>query len=323
MSLLWHCRTAMVHAAIWLLKRSGWYEGYFNHWRTLFGRIEARGLHIMPVHYYGPIPDTRALPESLWDEPSPCAGVNIDWDRARTLLKQLSRTYAAEWETLPETAVSLASPQGYFYENSSYGHGDAEVLYAMIRHLRPRRIIEIGSGMTTLLIAEAIRRNRKEDADLACEFVAVEPFPPAYLDPLPAEVSRLERRPLQEVSLQLFEQLESGDLLFIDSSHVARIGSDVVREYLEIIPRLKPGVHVHVHDVFLPWDYPQTWVHEARFFWNEQYLLQAFLAFNSQFEVLLPLHGLSRRYPQDVHECLPALDPVKHRLQAFWFRRAA
>ncbi len=320
MNLTWHVKRSMVSTALRLLRWSGWYDGFWNHWRTYFKDTEAQGLHILPVHYYSPVPDTRALPPEHWQKPAECLGLQLDVDAGIAALARIARDYGAEWRELDE-APTPSDPLRYFFANDAYGHGDAEVLYAMVRALRPARIIEIGSGRTTCLIAQALRANRRDDPDYECEFVAVEPYPPEYLQPPPPEVTRFERQPLEKLPWSLFASLGPGDLLFIDSSHVVRTGGDVVREYLEILPRLAVGVHVHVHDIFLPFDYPQDWMHDACFFWNEQYLLQAFLAFNTHFEVTLPLHAMARLRPELTAELLPGCDLSKHRLQAFWMRR--
>ena len=176
----------------------------------------------------------------------------------------------------------------------------------MIRNLRPRRIIEVGSGYTTLLISESISHIKTHDSTYVCDFIAIEPYPPSYLAPLPASVSRLVPFPVQMVPLNEFLSLEKGDILFIDSSHIVAIGSDVVHLYLEVLPRLAPGVIVHIHDIFTPFNYPRNFIKSSRFFWNEQYLLQAFLTFNQAFEVLLATHAVFRRYPEEFKQCIPS-----------------
>src|SRR5262249_5831168 len=155
------------------------------------------------------------------------------------------------------------------------------VYYALIRHFRPKRIIEIGSGNSTVLAAAACMTNQKEYG-AAPRLTAIEPYPNEILKKGLPGLTELIDQPLQKVDLGLFQTLEEGDILFIDSSHVLRAGNDVELEYLEIIPRLKPGVFVHVHDVSLPRRYPKCYF-DQQLFWNEQQLLQAFLAFNSRF----------------------------------------
>ena len=155
------------------------------------------------------------------------------------------------------------------------------VAYCMIRHFQPRLIIEVGSGFSSLVAAEAIAKN--SNSALIC----IEPFPQDFLrQGFPGLQSLIEKK-VEDIDLEFFSQLHSGDILFIDSSHTVKIGGDVNYLFLEVLPRLKPGVIVHIHDIFLPFEYRRDWVMDEFRFWTEQYLLQAFLTFNSEFEVLM------------------------------------
>jgi hypothetical protein len=315
----WHLRTMSVRAAVWLLKSTGWYGGYWNHWRTMFDYAEQRGLHILPVHYYSPVPDTRTLSAQRWSEPRLLPGVALNTDEALTWLETFMPKY---WQECRSLATEPGpDPHQYHLDNSAYGRGDADILYGILRDTKPRKIIEIGSGYSTLLISQAIRANRQERSDYQCEFVAIEPYPPPYIEPPPAEVTRLERKFLQDVPLQEFAALQANDVLFIDSSHVVKTGGDVVYEYLAILASLAPGVLVHIHDVFTPFEYPREWIEEGRLFWNEQYLLEAFLCHNQHFEVVAPLYAISRTYPDRLKEIIPHYDSNRHRTGAFWMRR--
>jgi len=154
-------------------------------------------------------------------------------------------------------------------------------------------IIEVGSGFSSLVAAEAIARN--ENSALIC----IEPFPLDFLrQGFPGLHSLIEKK-VEDIDLEFFSQLDSGDILFIDSSHTVKIGGDVNFLFLEVLPRLKPGVLVHFHDIFLPFDYRRDWVMDELRFWTEQYLLQAFLSFNSEFEVLMANSYLAHRYMED------------------------
>src|SRR5262249_2682880 len=132
------------------------------------------------------------------------------------------------------------------------------------------------------------------------------------------EISNIIESPLQEVPLSPFQDLEAGDILFIDSTHVVRFDSDVVYEILEILPVLKPGVVIHVHDIFLPNDYPNEWLKESRFFWTEQYMLQAFLSMNPHFSIDLPVNAISTRLSPDITSMLPKSSVYP---ASFWIRR--
>ena len=319
MDIQWHTKQLMAKMAIGLLQKTGWYSGYWNQWRAnLFDHAERRGLHILPVHYYTPVPDGEKLPESLWGERDNPSGVDLQIKEGLNRVARFAEKYRSEYDIFP--FEKPAEPQR-FCLNSAYSCGDAEMLYSMIQDLKPRRIIEVGSGYTTLLISETINRIIQDDSNYICEFTAIEPYPPEYLSPLPAHVSRLLPCAVQTVSLDEFLALEAGDILFIDSSHIVAIGSDVIRLYLEVLPRLAPGVVVHAHDIFIPYEYPRNWIRESRFFWNEQYLLQAFLAFNQTFEVLLPTHAVFRRHNEEFNRYVPSC--ARHDLEpsSFWMRR--
>jgi hypothetical protein len=206
----------------------------------------------------------------------------------------------------------------YDPNNGGYGTIDAAALYAMVRETRPKRIVEIGSGSSTLVTAAAIRANQAGDPSYKPTFTCIEPFLSDYLKGGVPGVSEFIEKPLQDVPLDLFANLEDGDILFIDSTHVVSFGSDVLYEYLTILPALASGVLVHIHDIFLPNDYPENWLKEHRFFWNEQYLLEAFLAMNSSYTIELAVNAACEKL--DPWPCLadhpPDVDSV-----GFWIRR--
>lgn len=171
------------------------------------------------------------------------------------------------------------------------------------------------------LLTHALRRNRVEDPAYECAFTAIEPHPYDWLDRGVAGITQLIRSPVQEVNLSEFEGLGHNDILFIDSSHVLKIGSDVCFEYLEVLPRLGRGVVVHIHDIFLPAQYPEDWLRESRFFWNEQYVLQAFLTHNNSFEVIWPGHYVHLMYPDELHKAFAKYIPSRMRPTSFWMVR--
>jgi predicted O-methyltransferase YrrM len=272
-------KDATARFGISALKLSGLYSGYWQHWRgPLFEYAESKGVHVLPVHYYSPIPGPVDR-ESVRRQ-NALSGLKIDIGAAQRRARSLIDNYA-------EGISSLLSGQGAFKpSNSSFAPLDAAILYGVIRDEKPRRIIEIGSGMSTIVMAAAVR-----DGTLETKLTCIEPYLPSYLVDNSFNAEIIER-PLQDVSLDRFRSLEAGDILFIDSTHVVRFNSDVVYEILEILPILKPGVIVHVHDIFLPNDYPQEWLEESRFFWNEQYMLQAFLSMNANFQIEIPAHAI-------------------------------
>ena len=161
--------------------------------------------------------------------------------------------------------------------------------------------MEIGGGFSSLILGEAAADNNSSP------LICIEPFPQEFLKrDFPGLHSLIEKR-VEDVELEFFSQLSSGDILFIDSSHTVKIGGDVNYLFLEVLPRLKPGVIVHVHDIFFPFDYRRDWVMEEFRFWTEQYLLQAFLTFNSEFEVLMSSGYLNHYYKEDLKASFPRL----------------
>ena len=260
--------------------------------RKVFPIWEQHGFHVTPVHFYQPIPDTQTLPESVWNQPSELVGIDMNDSLQLNLLRNDFPKFRHEYERFPTEPTSGASR---FHLNNGFFDGtDALVAYCMVRRFRPRLIIEVGSGYSSLLMGEAGARND------ACPLICVEPFPSDFLSKGFPGLKSLVIKEVQEIDLDFFSQLQSGDVLFIDSSHTVKIGGDVNYLFLEVLPRLKPGVIVHVHDIFLPFDYPRDWVLDEFRFWTEQYLLQAFLTFNCEFEVLMVNGYLGHHYMEDL-----------------------
>jgi predicted O-methyltransferase YrrM len=208
----------------------------------------------------------------------------------------------------------------YFYNNDAFKSGDAEFLYNMVRLFKPRRILEIGSGSSTLMAARGIHQNHSDDPSYTCEHVCIEPYEAQWLEKLGVTTIR---EPVEQLDKSLFRRLEKNDILFIDSSHMIRPQGDVLFEYLEILPILQPGVLIHVHDIFTPKDYLEEWICQEVRFWNEQYLLEAFLSFNTEFKIIGALNFLKHRYPKELASCCPVLgDQIDMREPgSFWMRR--
>ena len=251
-------------------------------------------------HFYSPVPDNRALAQeparSRVFPPTPGPTPGIDWRGAEqvALLRELAAEAPIEF---PDTATG--DPRDYHAGNDMYSRLDAWMLQAMLRHFRPRRMIETGCGWSSLVTA----RVNREYLDGAMDFTCIEPYPPDFLGDGIEGISRLIVSPVQEMALEPFLELGEGDVLFIDTSHVAKTGGDVVFLYQEVLPRLAPGVVVHIHDIFLPWDYPEDWVMTGRA-WNEQYLVRAFLSFNSAFEILLGVAWMRQNEPSVLEEAI-------------------
>jgi predicted O-methyltransferase YrrM len=267
--------------------------------------------------YDSPIPDLEQLPADICDRRSDLAGgIELNVDQAIEAIETELAPFVAELD------FPLEGPQPpgrFFLHNKNYQSVDAELLYAVVRERKPKRVLELGSGYTTLLIGMAARRNA--EVGVATEHVAYDPFPrPQVIGEAPPAPSRLE--PVSAVDE--FRKLEAGDVLFVDTTHTVKLGSDVNFIVLEVLPALAPGVVVHFHDIFLPWEYPRVWLQERDYYWAEQYLLQAFLAFNDDFEVVLPAHAVAREHPDRLAAAVPSFSPPPGRLvgpAAFWIAR--
>jgi predicted O-methyltransferase YrrM len=241
-----------------------------------------RDMWAPPGHFYSPIPAVSELKlheAEIFTRPRAIRGVDLCEERQLHLLKELAAFY-------PEQPFTPQAHPGrrYFFENPNYSYNDAIVLYCMIRHVRPRRIIEIGSGHSScamLDVNELFFGN-----SIACTFI--DPYPELLRDLIKdSDLPRVRilARKVQDVSIEVFRELESSDILFIDSSHVTKTGSDVNYIVFKILPSLREGVVVHFHDIFYPFEYPASWVYEGRG-WNEAYLLRAFLQYNRAFEIV-------------------------------------
>jgi len=247
-----------------------------------------------------PVPDLTFPPDIVWSDPagprSHFSGVRLNLDEQLDFIRHSLRPYVDEFE--PEVRGT-----GFELWNSLFQAGDAEILYALVRHLKPARILEIGSGNSTLVSAAGVRANRRDGA--RTELVAIDPGPPVEVGDWIDGLTRYERADCRKVPIERFEELESGDMLFIDTTHVVKLGSEVNYLVLEVLPRLAPGVWVHFHDIFLPHEYP------SYMFWgwysNEQYLVHAFLIGNDDWTIELALAALFIERHDQLVELLPSL----------------
>ncbi len=277
--------------------------------------VPARDYDIARRDYYSPLPDFDAVAPEVWEHESPMRGIEFNVDAQFRWAEQKLAPYAREFH--PPAHGDLSAPE-FFLINWSMQAGDAELLYAMVRHAKPARIIELGSGFSTLAMAQAVVANRAEGT--ATRLDAFNPFPPPNLDGHSVEgLTAQHRMPAQDVPMAEFESLVAGDILFVDTTHVVKIGSEVNRVILDVLPALAPGVLVHFHDILLPYEYPR-WQIERWGAWNEQYLLQAFLIGNPRYEVLLALHAMSRRAPDRLAQLAPYYNDSEHFPTGFWIR---
>jgi hypothetical protein len=270
---------------------------------ALRGVAARLGFQVVLKTFYSPIPDLAALPPDTFDRASELPGIEFDLDAQLGRLAELG------------DALGTFRPERYDPGNPSYAPLDATVLYAVVRNTRPKRIIELGSGHTTLVATQAARENAAEGHP--CRVEAYDPYPGVATPDLPG-LDALHPVAAQDIPLDVFSELGDGDILFVDTTHTVKLGSDVNHIVLQILPRLAPGVIVHVHDIFIPYEYPREWPERLGLFWSEQYLLQAFLAMNPSYEVLFALAALHRDRPQALAGLLPG---VPGGGSAFWMRR--
>ena len=238
-----------------------------------------------PGHYYSPVVDpvlagpyveqrSRETVEDL-------SGVTIDKDRMVEFWLQHSAFM--QRSSFPDT---IQMSHRYYFNNGFYGPGDGTILRMMIGAYRPRKIIEIGSGFSTACMLDTLDEiGARNNTEITC----IEPFTERLKTIMRASDSQrlaIIEKPVQEIGLDVFCNLQAGDILFIDSTHVLKTGSDVHYELFYILPRIAPGVLVHFHDIHFPFEYPKEWLNGRNFSWNEVYAVHAFLMFNDQFKIV-------------------------------------
>ncbi len=272
---------------------------------------------IFPIHrhFYEPLFHPGDLTAPL-DASRNLPGIRFDAEDQLSLVRKFDYNDEIIKHFGSDAPVTLFGHK-FSIENHAFRQGDVELYYNIIRHFKPARIIEIGSGVSTVVALQAVQENENESADYRCEVTAVEPYPWFRHEKLKLLVQRVE-----DIDMAVFAELRQNDILFIDSSHMIRPQGDVLFEILQLLPSLAPGVIVHVHDVFTPRDYLESWVKKEHKFWNEQYLLEAFLSCNDQFKVLLAPNYLLIHQPDELLKCCPLLAKVENTVpHSFWIQR--
>ena len=255
-----------------------------------------------PGHFYSPVvsvAEVKADAQRIWPQPSPqqLPGIDLRLDDQVEILRTLAKYH----DELPTYGPQPIDGVRFRTENRMYGLADAGILYAYMRHQQPRRIIEVGSGFSSAVILDTAEHFLDEPPALTF----IEPYPDrlhSILRPSDRERVDIVVQRVQDVNVGLFGELSASDILVIDSSHVVKTGSDVNHLYFEVLPRLAPGVLVHVHDIGFPFEYPLSWVTEGRS-WNEAYLLRAVLMFNDVFQIELWNGSLRAHRPEAFAEC--------------------
>lgn len=253
-------------------------------------------------HFYSPIVSLEAVKEKeeeIWQaeriqEPY---GIELEIESQKQLLKDFSTYY----DELPFEKTKSDGLR-YYYENNFYSYTDAIVLYSMIRHFKPKRIFEIGSGFSSSVMMDSNQRFFNNSIEL----VFIEPYPERLYSLMREDDKQsimVIEDCIQNVDLSLYKNLKKNDMLFIDSSHIVKTGSDVNFILFKILPQLKPGVLVHFHDIFYPFEYPKKWVFGG-FNWNEAYFVRAFLMYNSSFKITLFSDYMHKNH-KEVFEAMP------------------
>jgi hypothetical protein len=267
-----NCKTALLKIGVFPI-RNHYFEPQFDHQKTR-----------------QPFSTDRNLP-------------GIDWNATEQLKLLATFSFSQELAQIPYKKPDTLD---FYLNNGLFESGDAEFWYQLIRSIKPRRVFEVGSGNSTLMAIKAIRRNHEENPAYDCKHVCIEPYGASWLEESGVSVVR---RKIEDLDVEFFSELEDNDILFIDSSHIIRPQGDVLFEYLELLPTLNKGVVVHVHDIFSPKNYPEKWVEDEVIFWNEQYLLEAFLSHNSSWQIIGALNYLHHHHYETLKSVAPFLTP--------------
>jgi predicted O-methyltransferase YrrM len=270
-----------------VIKKSPVLKGYIaerEKLRSELSALKALNKFVPPGHFYSPIPSLDEIQRDeskIFGKPLP-GKIGIELHEEEQL--KLLGDFIAFYKEMPFQSEKHEGLR-YYYENPAYSYSDAILLHCMIRFLKPKNIIEVGSGFSSCMMLDT--NELFFDGSIATTFI--EPYPKLLLslikDADKSKITTIQSR-LQDVDLCEFETLQANDILFIDSTHVSKIYSDVNYIFFEILPKLSSGVYVHFHDIFYPFEYPKAWVYEGRA-WNEAYLLRAFLQYNNAFRVVL------------------------------------
>jgi hypothetical protein len=290
----------LVYPAAWAMRRIR--SRGIEHLPYCRGVLLRMGVFPILDHYYEPQFDLRATRRSL-AQARPLPGIDWNVDEQLALLDAMCLA-----NELAETPLAKPDHLAFYLNNGSFESGDAEFWYQMVRLKRPRRIFEIGSGNSTLVAMQAIRRNQIEDPAYTCKHVCIEPYEMPWLEQTGVSVVR---KKVEDLDVGFFSELQEDDVLFIDSSHVIRPEGDVLFEYLELLPTLNKGVIVHVHDVFSPRNYLEEWLVQQVRFWNEQYLVEAFLTHNASWAVVGSLNYLHHNHYERLKSVAPFLTPER------------
>jgi hypothetical protein len=280
--------------------------------------IQELGYHFHPNDYYSPLNDRRFLDENpdLWEIAVEPSDVELHLEDQLTVAREVA-THVHELADVPD---GPGEPHVYCWDNGFWNNADALVQYGLVRSRRPARIIEIGCGWSSLLLARAVERNERETGDRP-EVVQIEPYPRREVLRGVPDHWRLIPVILQRAPLELFRSLRANDILFYDGSHCAKVGSDVTWFFFRVLPLIAPGVLIHLHDIFFPYEYPREWIFERGQSWNEQYILYAFLMNNNDYRVLIANRYLHAKHEKELDDLYQGIQPSYG--CSFWMEKLA
>jgi hypothetical protein len=283
--------------------------------QSILGGLDAVQF-VPPGHFYSPVPSRGDVEEHLARQKhksmlAPLPAIRMDDQTQLDFLRRLETYY-------PKVPFRATPTEGLLYhlDNPNYSYTDGIVLFCALNHLRPHRLIEIGSGFSTCAILDTNRHSLGSQTQIT----SIEPHA-ELLRSLIAKsndsITIVERK-LQDTQLEVFDQLSAGDILFIDSTHISKVGSDVNYIIFEILPRLNPGVVIQIHDIYLAYEYPDVWLREGRA-WNEAYLLRAFLEYNEHFRILMFASYMQNAHEEWFREHMP--DTLLNKGGCFWMEK--
>lgn len=274
-----------------------------------------------PGHFYSPLPDIKLIKSQrgeIFQDDLGCRYMDLNDSVQVAIFTEVSKYYA-------EIPFSDSKSNGlrYYFNNTYFSYGDGVMLYAFLRHFKPRRVVEIGSGFSSALMLDV----SEKFLNGVVEFTFIEPYPERLREisgRSPVNYELIEDF-VQNADMSVFKCLEKGDILFIDSSHVGKIGSDVLYILFNILPEIKDGVIIHFHDIFWPFEYPEKWIEDGRA-WNEIYLLRAFLACNRNYEILFFNSYFETRHANEIQSHMPLMfkksaDPCNFPNSSLWLRK--
>ena len=295
-------------AAIWLKLIRRYNVGLFRSRSSISKSIfEFVGVFPITDHYYEPY-----LGKFVEEKKRVLTGINLNIEAQLDLLTKFN--FNDELLGLADLPID---PLTFSFFKGPFRSGDAEICYNIVRFFEPTQIVEIGCGHSSMLMQHAIAKNHEINSNYCCNHICIEPFEAPYLKDLKVD---FVKKSVTEMDLGIFKSLNAGDILFIDSSHIIRAGGDVLFEYLTILPVLKSGVLIHVHDIFTPNHYLNQWTADGVNFWNEQYLLEAFLSCNPNFEIVLSVNYLKNSHYKALKNVCPILEEDREP-GSFWMRR--